>query len=651
MGMRSVVRRRRRPGAPDDGPGTGQPDAVHVEGPLPNLNQSTPVVIRSKPDVRPTSGAPLDGSIACRAPFSSMHLDQFGNARACCQSDLLLGNVADHSLLEIWNGEPLARQRAAIADADFSVGCGYCEWSVRNDGPELAYARNFDHLEVPVEGDGPTMLEMALSNACNLQCTMCNGDYSSAIRSHREHREPLPSVYDEQFFEDLRSLIPGLRDVHLLGGEPFLGQEPLRVMDLIAEHGPNAQLVITTNGTVWTKRVEKLTEALNASYVISIDGASASTYESIRVGANWHGLLANLPRFKRAGHDLYFAHCLMVDNWFEFPDFLALAARFDAAVFINTVLSPLDSSLHHLAPLPLAHVIRSLEAREAEVLALGDPWAASWSKEMDRLRDTLADAAGGNVHTHLLGGHRPSSEAGDDELVHQSPPLTEDPDDRVLIVEVGRNMRVTAIEAVADGDGLPPLDVDAMIGLPYRLVDRALGHGTVDEISRITYQRSETIVDEESLLQVGSDLMTERRIVRDDGNDWFNVTVAHRRVLAESSLAHSVAAEGAPGLPVVVMDIDVDHRITSIDPSPDAASTVGVIAEIGAFCQTPIDVLRDDLRHDDLTMTVDPLDWVTNRVRVQTPDGLDLRIASRMRFAQQSLEGVRVYLTAKGLPG
>ncbi|MEL7209821.1 MAG: SPASM domain-containing protein, partial [Actinomycetota bacterium] len=55
-----------------------------------SLNAGQPVSIGEKPPEGP----------ACRAPAGSLHLDQFGNARACCQSDLVLGNVTDESLDE-----------------------------------------------------------------------------------------------------------------------------------------------------------------------------------------------------------------------------------------------------------------------------------------------------------------------------------------------------------------------------------------------------------------------------------------------------------------------------------------------------------------------------------------------------------------------
>ncbi len=99
-------------------------------------------------EAEPEEEGPPDGAealleaqrrLACRAPFTSIHVDQFGDARPCCQSSLVLGNVGERTLPEIWAGEPLAELRAAIVEGDLSKGCEHCEWAGRR-GREVTYA-------------------------------------------------------------------------------------------------------------------------------------------------------------------------------------------------------------------------------------------------------------------------------------------------------------------------------------------------------------------------------------------------------------------------------------------------------------------------------------------------------------------------------
>jgi len=149
-----------------------------------------------------------------------MYLDQHGSVRACCQNvDHALGNVTEQRLRDIWDGEQTRVLRQAMVDHDLSRGCGFCRWQESEGNDGLVFARTFDHLEVDTAAPvWPRQLELSMSNACNLQCEMCNGDWSSSIRTHREGRLPLPQVYDDAFFDDLRPFLEHIEVVKILGG-------------------------------------------------------------------------------------------------------------------------------------------------------------------------------------------------------------------------------------------------------------------------------------------------------------------------------------------------------------------------------------------------------------------------------------------------
>jgi len=63
---------------------------------------------------------------ACYAPSVSMYFDQMGDVRACCQnSGGKLGSIRRQTIREIWQSADAARLRDALAERDFSVGCGF----------------------------------------------------------------------------------------------------------------------------------------------------------------------------------------------------------------------------------------------------------------------------------------------------------------------------------------------------------------------------------------------------------------------------------------------------------------------------------------------------------------------------------------------
>lgn len=312
---------------------------------------------------------------ACRAPFASMYLSPLGDVRACCQNNFFsLGSVTESSLEEIWFGERAERLRQELARGSFELGCESCGNAVRQADRSSAYLTAFDHLELrSIERSYPAQLELALSNACNLQCEMCNGDLSSAIRIHREHRPPLPTVYDDRFFAEFDRFVEHLDAVVLLGGEPFLARESIRVMDALERLNPTAHCHVTTNGTVMNERILRFVSTQPCHIAVSLDGATAATNDRIRVGADFGVVVANLERFRDAaranGSNASISFTLQRANVAEFVDLLVLADRLDVDVAVNRLFNPVAQSLFHLGAEELDEVIdRVGAARELATL-------------------------------------------------------------------------------------------------------------------------------------------------------------------------------------------------------------------------------------------------------------------------------------------
>jgi molybdenum cofactor biosynthesis enzyme MoaA len=336
---------------------------------------------------------------ACHAPTASLYFDQHGKVRACCQNTgHLLGDVTTTSLRAIWDGAAARDLRAALERDDLTLGCEFCAWQRDEVEPRSWFSGSFDVAPVGPRRTPrwPRQMEFSLSNACNLQCTMCNGEWSSSIRSQREGLPPLPTVYDDAFFEQLAEFLPHLEEAHLLGGEPFLGREPLRVLEMLASLPRVPRVSITTNATIATARVLRLVEHLRPAIVASIDGGDAETYEAIRVGASFDEVIANVDRFRSilGSPSVTIAHCLMVENWHRFPELLALAEARETTVTVNVVRFPEPSSLYHLPTDRLDEVVRELEQRTPWVEAhLTGPRLATWHDQLAALRARSATDA------------------------------------------------------------------------------------------------------------------------------------------------------------------------------------------------------------------------------------------------------------------
>jgi MoaA/NifB/PqqE/SkfB family radical SAM enzyme len=229
--------------------------------------------------------------------------------------------------------------------------------------------------------DWPIRLEFAMSNTCNLMCTHCNGDLSSAIRSRREHRPPVPDLYGEQFFTDIRELLEHVEVTAFLGGEPFLGRHARRIWDHLIDIGREVEVNVTTNGTVWNDQVEHYLRALRMNVAISIDSVHPETFESIRQGARFDEVMAVRDRMfeltRSYGGAFTINHCLLRQNAHELHAMLTDADRRGMRVEVIPVSYPPEQS-----PLTwdadrrreLVAQLRRIESADGPVTLNADVW-------------------------------------------------------------------------------------------------------------------------------------------------------------------------------------------------------------------------------------------------------------------------------------
>jgi MoaA/NifB/PqqE/SkfB family radical SAM enzyme/Flp pilus assembly protein TadD len=329
----------------------------------------------------------------CYAPFVSLYFNTVGDVVACCKNQTyVLGNVGESSLDEIWRGARIGRLREAMKRYDFGLGCGHCEWQIKGGDHAGVYTRIFEEFAVDSEvPEWPAMMEFTLSNVCNFECVMCYGELSSLIRSRRDGLPPLPRLYDERFFTDLRRYLPHLQRAKFFGGEPFLAAENYRIWDAMIELGLKIPCHVTTNGSIFDARVERILDHFPTSISVSVDGATRETFEAIRVNGRFDEVMRNVRRFlehaRAHGTAFTLTHCLMRQNWHEFPQFLLLAEELGCEVWINTVIDPADSSLFALPPPELNRIADRLEEAGRSIVDGLKLNRAVWDNQLRNLRD------------------------------------------------------------------------------------------------------------------------------------------------------------------------------------------------------------------------------------------------------------------------
>lgn len=392
------------------------------------LSLAVPVRLRRRGHAPEPVGSPF--STMCAAPSMQLRLDPNGLVTTCCKTLRPLGHIGRNSLDEIWNGALRHEIEDALVAGDFSVGCERCGAEIEMEGRPASYAAYYDawadHLTTdPASRAWPTRMEMNLSNSCNLQCIQCDGDSSSAIRIHREGRRPLPKVYGDEFFDELRDFLPHLERIVFGGGEPFLGPENYRVWDLVAEVNPAIDCQIITNATQWTPRIERLLERLRCSFIFSLDGITKETFESVRVGADFDQVMANVDRFiahtQRVGSTAMVNHCLMPQNHHEFGDLLLWAEERGLFVNVSVVRYPATASIARLPAEELRRVCADLEAQGERLEGRLELNRRTWELELDRIRAWANSGdLGPDPQSHTIMWFRCEGSGPSDDLVARS---------------------------------------------------------------------------------------------------------------------------------------------------------------------------------------------------------------------------------------
>lgn len=330
-------------------------------------------------------------SALCYAPFTQLSFDPTGAVSVCCLSRFApIGNITTSTLGELWNGPGVQAMRAALRQDEWPAGCKVCRWELESGNVQKHPLRDFDDIPLAPEYRWPTRLEFALSNQCNLACVHCRAELSSTI-ARREGKPPMPRLYGQQFFTDLAHFLPHATNLSFLGGEPFLQDECYRIWEMLVEQGLRPGVFVTTNGTVWNQRVERILERLPMQIAVSLDGVQPRTIRAIRVLAQPDIVLRNMHRFRDYalqrcggkvpgnGHLISLNFCLMRRNWKEMGDFFLMAEELACRIWATPVVWPRDRSLFTLPARAQRAIAEVLQRQSATVLPQLRRNAEAWT--------------------------------------------------------------------------------------------------------------------------------------------------------------------------------------------------------------------------------------------------------------------------------
>lgn len=304
----------------------------------------------------------------CPLLYTGIATDPSGGYRPCCrfrQTDSFRGSLSDYKSSEMYK-----KLEQDFLTGVWPKGCIDCEKNEERNGQskrlrEIAnykskYKQELDlnHLK-SIKYD---LVDLRLSNKCNLGCLSCNPKSSSLIfdelkkhtDDHLKHMEiifngvkelNLTTPYPDKEINKLFDCVDKTSRIYFTGGEPSIVKGALKFLQRLIDEGYNETVVLEFNSNFQTynpKFIDLLSHFPNGLMLPSID-AIGTRAEYIRYPSDWNQIQKNIKLFteKCPTWKMRFAPTISILNIFYLDELVEFCKKnnYDYS-FINILFGP-----------------------------------------------------------------------------------------------------------------------------------------------------------------------------------------------------------------------------------------------------------------------------------------------------------------------
>ena len=193
--------------------------------------------------------------------------------------------------------------------------CSYCYHAERHgiESPRLTNLKRWEQYNTPeifnktvITDFKPVYLDLRFSNACNLQCRTCSGEYSSMIAAEEKalfdnytnFKKVLTLGQRETAFAETFEYLDSVEEIYFTGGEPLIMFETYKILYRLIELKKfDVKLYFNTNFNTLKFKNQNILELWkkfkNIELYISVDG-HGPVVEYVRHGCKWSNIENNL---------------------------------------------------------------------------------------------------------------------------------------------------------------------------------------------------------------------------------------------------------------------------------------------------------------------------------------------------------------------
>lgn len=266
----------------------------------------------------------------CPAPWTSLNVNQLGMVMPCIHSGYLLGNIKHESVWKILKAQPMQSMKQAQQSGQWHEACLECKnRETYGQSPRQTWHTDPQTLE-SIQSNADDFfscehLTVNWSNLCNLACTYCNAETSTAWQSVKHIAINHVKNEHDSLIDLVARTRGSLRGLNLGGGEPLLQ----KTLPLLLEKIDPAMVsvMVTTNLSVplANNAVYNILKTWpKVSWMISFDNANQAQFEYVRHGASWSVFVDNIEIMQQhnqniLAHPAYSVYCALdLESLYQF---------------------------------------------------------------------------------------------------------------------------------------------------------------------------------------------------------------------------------------------------------------------------------------------------------------------------------------------
>jgi len=263
----------------------------------------------------------------CPRPYDTVLIDKDGGCYLCeCTAWLpqSAGNLHTKSLEDILDSATAKELQNSIVDGSYRY-CNNKQCSYLLDQRPVAWKNLIPTKQIK-------NIRLAIDNSCNLRCPSCRTELIFIKKGKKfERRIQLADKVNAW----LHSIDHPVK-VHIgSDGDPFASYVYRHFMSTTPTN-KNIKYSLLTNGLMFkefSSRIPHIIENLS-ELGVSIDGASQTTYENLRLGGSWKKINSNLKfisELKKKHNFIFRLHFVVQkDNYHEMEKIINLGKKYNA---------------------------------------------------------------------------------------------------------------------------------------------------------------------------------------------------------------------------------------------------------------------------------------------------------------------------------